>query len=291
MKFVLLLLILPIFYSSTVNHNNWAILVCTSRFWFNYRHVSNTLSFYHIIKKNGIPDSNIILMLADDMSCNARNPFPGKMFNNMKKELNLYDNEIQVDYRNYEVTVESFLRVLLDKHDPNVPNSKRINTDENSNIFIFMSGHGGNNFLKFQDSEEISSEDLSDAFKEMYKNKKYKSILFIADTCQAGSLLNFDSPNIIGIGSSKVGQNSYSHHHDTKLGVAVIDRFTYYTLEFFKNSYNQTLQDLVNYFDSSFIFSDVEVKSNVNLNQIPLKNFFSNELKLIETNDEYEFEK
>jgi hypothetical protein len=43
--------------------NNWAVLVCTSRFWFNYRHISNTLSFYQIVKNLGIPDSNIILSI------------------------------------------------------------------------------------------------------------------------------------------------------------------------------------------------------------------------------------
>jgi glycosylphosphatidylinositol transamidase (GPIT) subunit GPI8 len=26
--------------------NNWAVLVDTSRFWFNYRHVANVLSIY-----------------------------------------------------------------------------------------------------------------------------------------------------------------------------------------------------------------------------------------------------
>jgi glycosylphosphatidylinositol transamidase (GPIT) subunit GPI8 len=41
--------------------------VCASRYWFNYRHVANTLSMYRTVKRLGIPDSNIILMLADDM--------------------------------------------------------------------------------------------------------------------------------------------------------------------------------------------------------------------------------
>ncbi|XP_015758592.1 PREDICTED: GPI-anchor transamidase-like [Acropora digitifera] len=59
--------------------NNWAVLVCTSRFWFNYRHVANVLSMYRSVKRLGIPDSHIIVMLADDMACNARNPRPGKI--------------------------------------------------------------------------------------------------------------------------------------------------------------------------------------------------------------------
>ena len=35
--------------------NNWAILVDTSRFWFNYRHVANVLSVYRSVKRLGIP--------------------------------------------------------------------------------------------------------------------------------------------------------------------------------------------------------------------------------------------
>ena len=62
--------------------NNWAVLVDTSRFWFNYRHVANVLSIYRSVKRLGIPDSNIILMVADDMACNPRNPRPATVFNN-----------------------------------------------------------------------------------------------------------------------------------------------------------------------------------------------------------------
>ena len=35
--------------------NNWAVLVDTSRFWFNYRHVANVLSVYRSVKRLGIP--------------------------------------------------------------------------------------------------------------------------------------------------------------------------------------------------------------------------------------------
>jgi phosphatidylinositol glycan class K len=62
--------------------NNWAVLVDTSRFWFNYRHVANVLSIYRSVKRLGIPDSQIILMVADDMACNPRNPRPATVFNN-----------------------------------------------------------------------------------------------------------------------------------------------------------------------------------------------------------------
>jgi glycosylphosphatidylinositol transamidase (GPIT) subunit GPI8 len=55
-------------------HSNHAVIVSSSRYWFNYRHVINALSIYQLCKSNGIPDSNIILMLADELPANARNP-------------------------------------------------------------------------------------------------------------------------------------------------------------------------------------------------------------------------
>merc|ERR1719266_658001 len=67
--------------------NNWAVLVDTSRFWFNYRHVANVLSIYRSVKRLGIPDSQIILMVADDMACNPRNPRPATVFNNANENI------------------------------------------------------------------------------------------------------------------------------------------------------------------------------------------------------------
>lgn len=92
--------------------NNWAVLVCTSAFWFNYRHVANVLSVYRMAKGLGIPDDHIILMLADDMACNGRNNHQGQVFGSLEKTLNLYGDDIEVDYRGCEVTVEMFIRLL-----------------------------------------------------------------------------------------------------------------------------------------------------------------------------------
>jgi hypothetical protein len=64
------------------------------------------------VKRLGIPDSNIILMLADDAACNSRNHFAGCVFANRGHALDLYGENIEVDYRGYEVTVQNFLRLL-----------------------------------------------------------------------------------------------------------------------------------------------------------------------------------
>ena len=79
--------------------NTWAVIVDSSRFWFNYRHTANALAIYRSVKRLGIPDSNIILMLAEDAACNLRNPFPGKVFNTENHNVNLYGDNVEVDYR------------------------------------------------------------------------------------------------------------------------------------------------------------------------------------------------
>lgn len=252
--------------TSAEHTSNWAVLVSTSRFWFNYRHLANVLSLYRTVKRLGIPDSQIILMLPDDMACNPRNAFPGTVYNNADRALDLYGDNIEVDYRGYEVTVENFIRLLTDRVGEDMPRSKRLLTDDRSNILVYMTGHGGNEFLKFQDAEEISAFDLADAFEQMWEKKRYHEMLFMIDTCQANTMYSkFYSPNILATGSSEIDQSSYSHHADNDVGVAVIDRYTYYNLDFLETQVREpssklTMGDLFDSYDEEKIHSHPGVR-------------------------------
>ncbi|XP_023755050.1 uncharacterized protein LOC111903515 [Lactuca sativa] len=280
--------------SSSVHTNNWAVLVCTSRFWFNYRHMANTLSLYRTVKRLGIPDERIILMLADDMACNSRNKYPAQVFNNENHRLNLYGDNVEVDYRGYEVTVENFLRVLTGRHENAVPRSKRLLSDEGSHILLYMTGHGGDEFLKFQDSDELQSHDLADAVKQMKEKRRFKELLIMVDTCQAATLFSqLHSPGVLAIGSSMKGENSYSHHLDSDVGVSVVDRFTFYTLAFFErlNMYdNASLISLFGSFNPNLLLSTAYYRTDLyqqELEKVPVTNFFGSVMKTIHTGSAY----
>lgn len=88
----------------------------------------------------GIPDSQIILMVADDMACNPRNPRPATVFNNANQHINVYGDDVEVDYRGYEVTVENFVRLLTNRFPSSTPRSKKLLTDPGSNILIYLTG-------------------------------------------------------------------------------------------------------------------------------------------------------
>eukprot|EP00983_Pelagomonas_calceolata_P039389 1137164-Pelagomonas_calceolata.AAC.8 len=87
------------------------------------------------------------------------------------------------------------------RHEPAVPKSKRLLSDRGSNILvrsvgyhhsvlhaghmhsvaqnthrafvIYMTGHGGDEFLKFQDVAELLAQDLADALDQMAEKERY----------------------------------------------------------------------------------------------------------------------
>ena len=52
--------------------NIHAMIVSSSRYWFNYRHAINALGIYEIYRQNGIPDENIILSTSLVGSCSSQ---------------------------------------------------------------------------------------------------------------------------------------------------------------------------------------------------------------------------
>jgi phosphatidylinositol glycan class K len=304
MVWILLLLVVTLTCGVTDDiDNHWAVIVCSSRYWFNYRHLTNALAIYWAVKAQGMPDERIILMNAHpDAANDHRNSFPGFIVGHArtKRRDDPLDDLLigaEFDYLGEDVNPRTFTQLLTGR-DPSYRSENQIlRTNKNSSIFIFLSGHGGNEFLKFHDNEEISSLELGQAFSEMYLKGRYGSILFVADTCQAASLgNNIFSPNVVTLTSSKVGENSYSYSLNSDLGVSVIDRFSYVFANYFKEAgklrkdedgnskstskrTRHTLQRLFSTFDFNFLHSTATVEVSVNSTtvslQTPLSQFFS----------------
>jgi phosphatidylinositol glycan class K len=107
---------------------------------------------------------------------------------------------------------------------------------------------------------------LNSLFQTILKLPRYQELLFMIDTCQANTMYSkLYSPNIIATGSSEIDQSSYSHHADNDVGVAVIDRYTYYNLDFLETnvrepSSKKTLGDLFDSYDDEKIHSHAGVR-------------------------------
>ena len=98
--------------------------------------------------------------------------------------------------------------------------------------------------------------ELADAFEQMWQKQRYNEIFFMVDTCQSQSMFQlFYSPNILAVGSSRVGEDSLSHHVDPAIGVYIIDRYTYYALEFLERvepDSRRTMGEFLKVYSSQF---------------------------------------
>lgn len=217
----------------------WLVLASVSRYWHNYRHGSNVMSVYQAARSLGkVPDERIILMLAESYACDPRNPLPGTLFNNADRATNLYSCDSHPDILGYEVTSGTYTSVLQGRYTRTTPLNHRLRSTNESNVLVYITGHGNKGFIKFHDTEYFSAEDFADAFEVMHQMGRYKRMLFIADTCNAESLcLLIRSPNIVCVGSSSVEENSYSHHGDPNTGMEVIDRFGYELLQMLQGTH------------------------------------------------------
>lgn len=123
----------------------------------------------------GIPASQIILMIADDMGCNPRNPKLGHVHNNANQHRNVNGDDVKVDYRGYCVD-----RVLTGRTREGIARSKKLLTDPGSNVLIYLTGQGGDGFLEFQDAEGIGRQELADATEQMWQKRSRPSLMDIA---------------------------------------------------------------------------------------------------------------
>ena len=98
--------------------------------------------------------------------------FLGEVVSSSWNYTNIYTEDVEVDYRGYDVTPENFIRVLSGLVPPEFPKNMHLLSDEQSNVLIYATGHGGNGFLKFQDRVRITNTDLADAIEFMYQKKR-----------------------------------------------------------------------------------------------------------------------
>lgn len=139
-----------------------------------------------------------------------------------------YNDNVQVDYAGSDVTVENFFRVLLGRHNANTPPNQKIpvlnSNNSKTNLLLYMTGHGGDHFFKFRDQEDFTTADLRGAFEQLQIMKRFNSILFISDTCQAFTMApNTEEEdgmsssgivlkNVYTVGTSLKDESSYAHH-------------------------------------------------------------------------------
>lgn len=262
----------------TNTSSTWAVIVNASRFWLNYRHTANAMTLYHSLKRLGMPDSRIILMHADCATCDPRTYRPGKTFYRPNDVYLDSDTDVEIDYRDMEVNAESVMRVLTGNVGYGAASSQVLGSDSESNVLLFLTGHGGDSFLKFHDQSELMAADLGAAVEYMTMVGMCKRVLVVLDTCQASTMYeDIRTHGWAGAASSKRDQSSYALNSDSRVGTFLIDEFSHHMFEFLKRNKaiedGATFDDMISYIMSRKMSSEVQFDQSRSRN-VALKDFF-----------------
>ncbi|KAL4100790.1 hypothetical protein QTP88_020819 [Uroleucon formosanum] len=189
----------------------WVVLVAGSDGWNNYRHQADICHAYQIVKKNGIPENNIITMMVDDIAYNSRNPTPGKIINKPDGD-DVYGG-VKIDYKREDVNKTNFLKIITGDQEGmrSIGTGRVVLGGPLDRIFINFVDHGTTGILCFPD-EYLYADELNNAFNTMNKNGSYKKMLLYIEACDAGSMFDgilSEDTNIFAVTASGPRENSF----------------------------------------------------------------------------------
>ncbi|KAM5129016.1 legumain [Mantella aurantiaca] len=195
---------------------HWVVLVAGSNGWYNYRHQADVCHSYQIVKKNGIPDEQIVVMMYDDIADNEENPTKGIIINRPNGS-DVYAG-VPKDYTKESVTPANFLAVLRGDAEAvkGKGSGKVIKSGPNDHVFVYFTDHGAPGLLAFP-SDDLHVEELNKTIQYMYDNKKYKKMVLYIEACESGSMMNH-LPNNIDVYATTAAnsrESSYACYYDS----------------------------------------------------------------------------
>ena len=166
--------------------DNWALIVAGSESWKNYRHQADALNVYSILKRFGLDDDHIILIMKDDIANNPESPFPGQVLR--YDGVNLYQ-DVHLDYNLDDITADDFEKILTGQSSQRLPHV--INATMHDNILVFWSGHGepGSLLLGERGIENgLTTERMASLLNAMRSRQCYRKVLWLIETCYSASV-------------------------------------------------------------------------------------------------------
>jgi legumain len=142
------------------------------------------------VKKNGIPEDQIIHMSYDDVAHSWHNPFKGKLFNKPTAKgtpgVDVYDG-CTIDYKGREATAANLISVL--KGDSAAVKGKKVlKSTENSKVFFYFADHGAPGLVAMPVGPYLYADQFHKTIQFMNENKMYKEMTIYMEACESGSM-------------------------------------------------------------------------------------------------------
>ncbi|CAN6968370.1 unnamed protein product [Brassica oleracea var. botrytis] len=166
----------------------WAVLVAGSKEYENYRHQADICHAYQILRKGGLKDENIIVLMYDDIAYNPKNPKPGVIINRPGGE-DVYQGVPKVlTSFNLYIYIFFFNVILGNESGVTGGSGKVVKSGPNDHIFIYYADHGARGFLSMPTGEGLYAEDFIKVLEKMHKLKRYKKMVIYVEACESGSM-------------------------------------------------------------------------------------------------------
>ncbi|KAK1936839.1 hypothetical protein X943_000799 [Babesia divergens] len=232
-----------------------AILVSTSRYYYNYRHAANLLALSSKLYELGLVSRNNMLSLATETClCHPTNSFPGRMYvgksvniaaykgNIADDKDNIFLENMYIPYRSSGTRLHHLRYIMTQRFPKKFPRSSRITTKYRVELgsvdpqfdlptqLVFLTGHGGDRYFQFQAKDVIAANDIELYMSEFFIKHPNVRTFMITDTCQASTMFEGldKSASLAWVASSPRGVNSYSYNANSQLTVSTVGKFTFY---------------------------------------------------------------
>ncbi|CAL9780938.1 unnamed protein product [Musa acuminata subsp. burmannicoides] len=176
----------------------WALLVAGSSGYGNYRHQADVCHAYQLLRRGGLKEENIVVMMHDDIAHNPLNPRQGVIINHPQGQ-DVYAG-VPKDYTKEQVTAKNLYAVLLgDRSAIEGGSGKVIDSKPDDRIFIYYSDHGGPGVLGMPNMPFLYAADFIEVLKMKHASNGYKEMVIYVEACESGSIFEGLMPENLDI--------------------------------------------------------------------------------------------
>lgn len=238
--------------------DNYAVLVAASEGWKNYRHQADVLGMYQHLKANGYDDDHILLIMADDIAHNERNPLQGVVRREVSGN-NLYEN-VLIDYRLGDLTLNDLKQILTGSPSETYPVT--LGSGASDNVLFFWSGHGTQQGWGWRNTEDLAP----DFAKEMFAQMRFRKMFAIIETCYSGAVAEkcIGIPGLLMMTAANPYETSKADAFDNELQVYLSNTFTSSILSKIGRNPQTTIYDLYHHAFDKTLGSHVTIYNSNN---------------------------
>jgi ABC-type branched-subunit amino acid transport system substrate-binding protein/glycosylphosphatidylinositol transamidase (GPIT) subunit GPI8 len=200
-----------------------AVIVGPSQGWKNYRHQADALTVYTLLRANGVADDHIILMTYDDIPTLPENPLRGDI-HNIPRGANIRVGAA-IDYTGANVTAATLKSVLAGRATAAAP--VVLESNESTDVLVYIASHGTPGGITFPGNDSFTTADFTGTTDAMYRDHKYRQLVFIVDTCFGESIAgNATAPGILYLTGAAGNEPSLGAVYDMDIRQWLSDEFT-----------------------------------------------------------------